>query len=59
MMMRAGVSFSDWRLMTNFQRKDFLARSTIMIAELEKRMKKAGNIGDVVGLVVAKIMGFF
>jgi len=59
MMMRAGVSFSDWRLMTNFQRKDFLARRTIMMAELEKRMKKANNLGDVLGLVVAKVMGFF
>ena len=59
MMMRAGVAYSDWRLMTSFQRKDFLARRTIMMAELEKRMKKASNLGDVVGLVVAKVMGFF
>ena len=59
MMMRAGVSYSDWRLMTSFQRRDFLARRTVMLDQLQKRMKKADNLGDMLGLVVAKVMGFF
>ena len=59
MMMRAGVNFSDWRLMTNFQRKDFLARRTVAMSQLEKRMKKANSLGDTLGFVVAKVMGFF
>jgi len=56
-MLRAGLSYSDWRLMTNFQRKDFMARHTVAMSEVEKKMSKA-KPGEVAAMLVAKLMGF-
>jgi len=59
MMMKAGVSFNDWRHMTYFQRMDFLARRTIEMDQIRKKMDDAeDNIGKIAGMVISKLMGF-
>ena len=58
-MLCSGVSYSDWRLMTSFQRKDFLARRTIVMSQVKKRLEGAENLGEMLGLVTAKLLGFF
>lgn len=56
-MMRAGVTYNDWRQMAQFQRKDFLARYTIDAHKLAKRLSKANNLGELVSTVIGRLLG--
>ena len=57
-MMKAGVAYSDWRLMARFQRNDLMARRTIELSEMSKRMEKADGASGVLALVIGKVLGF-
>lgn len=57
-MMRARVSYSDWRLMAAFQRRDFLARSAVEKMTLKKGLEKADGINETLGIIVSHLMGF-
>jgi hypothetical protein len=58
-MMKAGLSYHDWRVMSHFQRKDWLARFTIEQSRLGKRLEKASKdgMGAVLSVVISKLMG--
>jgi len=56
-MMRAGVSYNDWRRMAHFQRQDFLARYTIDAHELGKRLEKSSSLGELVTVVIGRMLG--
>jgi hypothetical protein len=58
MMMRAGVSYSDWRLMAAFQRRDYIARRTVEQAAVKKQMEDADSLSKVLGLLASRMMGF-
>lgn len=58
MLMRAGMSYSDWRLMARFQRRDFLARRTIEQSEMKNRLEGAESVGEMLSLAFVKLMGF-
>ncbi len=56
-MMRAGVTYSDWRLMAAFQRRDYLARRTVEQAAVKAQVEKAEGMSGVLGLLASKLMG--
>jgi len=56
-MMRAGVPYNDWRRMAHFQRQDFLARYTIDAHKLGQRLAKAKNLGELVTVVIGRLLG--
>jgi hypothetical protein len=58
MMMRAGVSYSDWRLMAAFQRRDYLARRTVEQAAIKKQMEETTSLSGMLGLLASRLMGF-
>lgn len=55
-MLRAGVSYGDWRLMTRWQRMEFLARKSRADKKMFKAMDGAG-LGKVIGVVITRLMG--
>jgi len=57
MMMKAGLTYSDWRLMAHFQRRDWLARATIEGHKMKQELEKADGIGSVLSIVVQKLLG--
>jgi hypothetical protein len=57
-MMRAGVLYSDWRLMAPFQRRDYLARRTVEQAAVKKRLEGADSLSDLLGMLASKLLGF-
>lgn len=56
--MRAGVLYSDWRLMAPFQRRDYLARRTVEQAAVKKRLEGADSLSDLLGMLASKLLGF-
>lgn len=58
MLMRAGMSYSDWRLMARFQRRDYLARRTIEQVEMKKHLEETKSVGEMLSMAFVKIMGF-
>lgn len=58
-MMKAGLSYQDWRVMAHFQRKDWLARYTLSQTQLGKRLEKASKdgFGSLLSVVIGKLMG--
>ena len=56
--MKAGVSYSDWARMTPFQRADFVARHTVEMSELGKKLGEVNSFSELVGVVASKLMGF-
>ena len=59
MLMRAGLSYSDWRQMAGFQRMDYAARNTLVMRDIQKRLKAADSMSDFLGILAAKILGMF
>lgn len=57
-MMRAGVSYSDWRLMALFQRRDYLARRMVEQAALKKKLEETDSLSGLLGMLASKVMGF-
>jgi hypothetical protein len=53
---KAGVSYSDWRLMAGWQRQDVLLRHIRESKALAERAQKQG-IGGLVSALAAKILG--
>lgn len=54
-MMRAGISFADWRAMAPFQRRDWMARRTIEQAKIAEKLKDA-DVSTLLSFVFAKFM---
>lgn len=54
--MRAGVTFSDWRVMSRWQVKDFLAHHKIATHEAMQGIKEH-ELGGVLAAVVSRILG--
>jgi len=57
-MMKAGLSYTDWRLMAHFQRKDWLARHVVDAHTISKELERADGIGAVLNVVLRKLLGF-
>jgi hypothetical protein len=55
-MTRCGLSYQDWRVMTRWQRLDFLARWQAERQAMADRAKR-GGWKELVGLVVGKVLG--
>lgn len=51
-----GVSHSDWRLMTRWQRQDLLSRH-LEDAKKKAAMVKQSGLKGAVGAVIAKVLG--
>jgi hypothetical protein len=58
MMMRAGLSYTDWRLMAHFQRRDWLARHTVETHNIARSLEKADGLSAILSVVLRRIMGF-
>lgn len=57
-MMKAGLSYQDWRCMAHFQRRDWLARFTVEAHKLRQDLEKAnGKLGPVFSIVMQRLMG--
>lgn len=59
MLMQAGLSYRDWRCMAPYQRMDYAARVVVARDALQRRMNKAKDLGEFIGLLAAKLMGLF
>lgn len=51
-----GVGYSDWRLMTRWQRQDLLTRHRVEMKERAKLVKQSGLKGAL-GAIMAKVLG--
>lgn len=58
MLMRAGLSYTDWRAMSHFQRTDYLARSVVAMQAVQKKLNASNSVGDVLAVVVNRLLGF-
>ena len=55
--MKAGVSYSDWRLMTQWQRTSLLLRFKHRDMIFGQKLKDADKMGDSLGLILGRILG--
>ena len=58
MMMKAGLSYADWKSMAHFQRVDWLARFTVDAHALRGKLENAKGFGPLLSVVLQKLMGF-
>lgn len=56
-MMRAGVSYVDWRAMTLWQQQDYMVRFYRDLQKFSQKAAKAKGISEFAGLLVSRLLG--
>lgn len=54
--MKAGIAYTDWRLMTRWQRADLLARTQLDLYRRQRASRR--GLAHMLGAVVEKLLGF-
>jgi len=56
-MHRAGIAYSDWRLMTRWQRLELVVRKEKRDNKVLKKMNESNNLGTMLSMVFTRVMG--